>query len=683
MKGLWCLGTTVVLLVASAALAGATSIEKILEYRSLSDVRVSPDGRWGVFVATFSDTEENTMNSDLWVVDLESGRSYQLTRGPKRDSEPKWSPDGKKIAFLSNRSGKTNIWLIHPDGGEAWPATEFEKLSVSDFEWLPDGSGFLFTAPDLPTPEEEKRKKEKRDVILVDQEFDYGRLYRFRLSEAEPEKLTEEDTHVNSFDVSPDGRWVAYGVQPTPKVPDFFRSDLRLLDLETGESRDLVKLSGLDMGPKFSPDGEWLAFISSTPEDAWIGNTYLHVVRPDGTGLRNVSRAFDERFGGFGGAMEWSADGQWVYFTGGQGAPVRLFRIRVDTGQYQPVSAHDQKRTVHAFDVEAQGRFALLALSDPETPAEIYRLGLETNELEQLTSVNEAFAGTAPQTELMRYRSNDGLDLEGLVVKPRDFQEGKRYPLLVVIHGGPAGVFTWSFTPRRGAYPIHAFTEQGYLVFMPNPRGSGGYGERFRRANVQDWGYGDYRDILQGVDLLIRRGLADRERMGVMGWSYGGYMTSWIVSQTDRFQAASMGAGLSNLVSMYGTTDIPEFPEAYFGGPPWEDMERYLRHSAIYYVSRAKTPTLIQHGQADRRVPLSQGEEFYRALKAVGVEVEMVIYPRQPHGVREPRLQQDVLERNLNWFNHWLLGIEPPAEDETSDTGEESNPQLQGTGGVE
>jgi dipeptidyl aminopeptidase/acylaminoacyl peptidase len=263
---------------------------------------------------------------------------------------------------------------------------------------------------------------------------------------------------------------------------------------------------------------------------------------------------------------------------------------------------------------------------------------------------------------LLRYRSKDGLDLEGLLVKPKDYQEGQRYPLLVVIHGGPSGVFSYGFTPRRGAYPLHAFVEQGYVLFLPNPRGSGGYGQRFRRANFKDWGYGDYRDIMRGVDRLVRQGVADPEHMGVMGWSYGGYMTSWIVSQTDRFQAASMGAGLSNLVSMYGTTDIPEFMASHFGGRPWEDMREYLRHSAINFASNARTPTLIQHGGEDRRVPLSQGKEFYRALKKVGVPVEMVVYPRQPHGIREPKLLRDAMERNLNWFNKWLLGIEPPAE---------------------
>ena len=652
----------VVLLVPLCAVA--SSIEKILEYRALSSVEVAPDGQRVVFVATLADLKENTMNSDLWLVEFASGRSFQLTRGPKRDNAPRWSPDGQRIAFLSNRDGKkTNIWLIAPEGGEAWPATAFKKLSVSAFEWLPDGRGFLFLAADPPSKEEEKNKKEKTDPILVEKNYKYGRLYRIGLDEKEPTKLTEEDYHVTGFSVSPDGAWAVFSAQPTPPlVPGFVDSDLKLVNLKTGAVHDLVSTPGLDLAPKFSPDGEWIAYVSSAGHDNWNGNTYLHVVRPDGTGLRNVSQAFDERIGGFFGGAKWSPDGQWLYFNSLQGAPVRVFRVNVASGQYQVVSAHDRQKAVSSFDLGPQGRFLTLALSDPQTPAEVYRLALEGGTLEKLTSVNAAFDATAPATELMRYRSNDGLDLEGLVVKPRDFQEGKRYPLLVVIHGGPAGVFVWGFTPRRGAYPIHAFAAQGYVLFMPNPRGSGGYGERFRRANLRDWGYGDYRDIMRGVDLLIQRGVADPERLGVMGWSYGGFMTSWIVTQTDRFQAASIGAPVTNTFSFYGTTDIPGFMEAYFGGRPWEDSQNYMRHMAMNFVGNAKTPSLIQHGQDDRRVPLSQGEEFYRGLKKAGVTAEMVIYPRQPHGIREPRLMKDALERNLRWFNKWLLGLKSSQE---------------------
>jgi dipeptidyl aminopeptidase/acylaminoacyl peptidase len=636
--------------------AYATDIDKILNYRTLGDVRLSPDGHRAVFVATVADMDENLLNSDLWVADLETNRSFQLTRSPKRDFAPRWAPDGKKLAFLSDRGGKTNIWLIAPDGGEAEPATKFEKLSLSGFEWLPDGSGFVFLAPDPPSDAEEKRKKEKNDPILIDRDFKFGRLYRWKFGDKEPVKLTTADYHVSSFDVSRDGQWIVFAAQATPKVPDFMTSDIRLLDLADNSVRDLVVRPGNDQSPRFAPTGQWVAFLSSGDRDDWIGNSMLWLVRPDGAGLRNLSESFDEDLGT---SYRWSPDGQSIFFLADQGVSTRIFRINVSSARFEAATDYDNWKVVNSFDLGAKAQTAVLTLSDPETPAEVYWLDFGARKLAKLTSVNADFVGTAPTTELVRYRSPDGLDLQGLLIKPKGFEAGKRHPLLVIVHGGPAGVFDNAFTPRRGAYPIHAFTDAGYVLWLPNPRGSGGYGEKFRQANVRDWGGGDYRDILQGVDLLIERGLADPERMGVMGWSYGGYMTSWIVSQTARFQAASMGAGLSNLVSMYGTTDIPPFQEVYFESPPWENLDLYLAHSAIRFVGQAKTPTLIQHGQEDRRVPLSQGEEFYLALKKVGVPVEMVVYPRQPHGIQEPKLIRDAMQRNLNWFNKWLLGLEP------------------------
>lgn len=651
--------TVALLFLVPLALAGDDSIARLLKYRALDALEVSPDGTRGVFVATLADLEENTMNSDLWLIDLSNGRSFQLTRGPKRDSAPAFSPDGRTLAFLSDRGGeKTNIWLISPDGGEAWPATKFDKLSVARFEWLPDSKSFLFTAADPPSDDEEKRKKDKNDPLVVDKDFKYSRLYRFQLGDKEPVKLTKEDSHVTGFSASPDGHWVAFSVQPTPKVPDARRSDLKLLDLETGEVRPLVSRPGLDSSPEFSPDGQWVAFLSTAGRDEWLSNRYLHVVHPDGSELRNLSQAFDENAG----EPRWSPDARWLYFLAGQGVADRLFRLEVATGKFEPAGEYDLRGVTDAFALDPKGRFALVAFSEARTPAELYRLPLAGGAAEKLTGVNADFVDTAPLTEVLRYRSPDGFTLEGLLIKPKDFQANKRYPLLVVVHGGPSGAFNLSFAPRRGAYPLHAFAEQGYVLFLPNFRGSGSYGERFRRANYRDWGYGDYQDIMQGVEKLIQDGVADPERLGVMGWSYGGYMTSWIVTQTPRFKAASMGAGIGNVFSLYGNTDIPEALEAYFGGPPWGDAQNYLRHSAINFVGNARTPTLIQHGADDRRVRVSQSEEFYQALSKLGVPVEMVVYPRQPHGLQEPRLLRDALERNLRWFNKWLLGLEPPTE---------------------
>jgi len=403
MKAMRRLAWVWVVLLAGAGLAGANSIDKILTYKSVGGVEASPDGRWVAFTATAADLDENAMNSDVWVVELQTGRSYQLTRGAKRDNNPKWSPDGSRLAFLSDRGGKVNIWLISPDGGEAEAGTKFEKMSVSSYEWLPDGSGFLFAAADPETPEEEKRKKDKKDPILVDKDFKYARLYRFKLGDKEPEKLTKEDYHVSSFNVSPDGKWVAFSAQPTPKVPDFRKSDVKLLELASGTIRTVVARAGQDAAPRFSPDGQWIAFVSSFGRNDWTGNTNLWVVKPDGSGLRNLSESFDEGIGGFGaGGHEWSADGQWIYFTAGQGVSDRLFRIQVASGKAEAVTDHDKMKICHAYDLGPRGTM-LLAVSDPHTPAEVYRVDASGG-LRKLTSVNASFENTAPTTELLRYR---------------------------------------------------------------------------------------------------------------------------------------------------------------------------------------------------------------------------------------------------------------------------------------
>lgn len=630
------------LTLTTALLAGVgsgASVDAILSYQTLGEIVVSPDGHHALFVATRANFESNVLDSNLWIVSLDSGESTQLTFAPRRDWHPRFSPDGRELAFLSDRDGSPALWKIRVGAGEAQPPFRVEG-AIEAFEWLPDGSGWIFTMED---PEAES------DVVEVDRQFRFARLYRIRSGETLPELLLDEDVHVGSFDVAPDGTWAALSVQPTPSVPDErLHSDLVALDLVTLERRALVVRPGLDIDPAVSPDSARVAFVSMNGEADWIGNYGVSVVSRDGVDLVDLSLDLDARAGG---PLRWSTDGAVVYTRALEGMARRVFAVDAAAGKTAAASEFDRERVVSSFAPLGDGGF-LVAASDPHTPAELYRIGPEER---KLTGLNGGYdLGAVGTTETLRY-ARAGLDLEGLVVKPVGYEPGKAYPLLLVIHGGPAGVFDASFTPRRGVYPVHAFSERGYVVFMPNPRGSSGYGDAFRRANLKDWGFGDYEDIMAGVDQLIARGLVDPARMGVMGWSYGGFMTSWTVTHTDRFKAASIGAPVTNPYSFYGVTDIPDFAEAYFGGKPWDDDVDYLRHAPENFAAQATTPSLIQHGADDVRVPLSQGTAFYRALKLSGVEVEMVIYPREPHGLREPRHIKDALERNLAWFQRWLM----------------------------
>jgi dipeptidyl aminopeptidase/acylaminoacyl peptidase len=265
------------------------------------------------------------------------------------------------------------------------------------------------------------------------------------------------------------------------------------------------------------------------------------------------------------------------------------------------------------------------------------------------------------ETEVIKWKSSDGQDIEGLLTYPVNYKAGTRVPLLLVIHGGPAGVFSQTYLAGRGVYPIASFASRGYAVLRPNPRGSSGYGQKFRFANIKDWGGGDYQDLMTGVDHVIGMGVADPERLGVMGWSYGGFMTSWVITQTKRFKAASVGAAVTNLMSFIGTADIPSFIPDYFGGQPWENLEIYRTHSAMFNAKGVTTPTLIQHGEADERVPISQGYEFYNALKVQNVPVRMITFPRMPHGLNEPKMVLKSKQTNLEWFDKYLRAGSTPA----------------------
>jgi len=269
---------------------------------------------------------------------------------------------------------------------------------------------------------------------------------------------------------------------------------------------------------------------------------------------------------------------------------------------------------------------------------------------------------TIGKTEVVEWKTADGKSIAGLLTYPDGYQLGNRVPLLVIVHGGPAGVFLRTFIGNASPYLVAAFASRGYALLRCNVRGSSGYGRDFRYANRSDWGGSDYRDIMSGVDHLINKGVADPDRMGVMGWSYGGYMTSWVITQTKRFKAASVGAGVTNLMSFTGTADIPSFVPDYFGGEYWEVFDRWRTHSAMFNVKGVSTPTLIQHGDADVRVPISQGYEFYNALKRQNVPVTMVVYPRQPHGIQEPKMMQDAMQRNLDWFGRWIKGTQVTKE---------------------
>ena len=629
------------------------------QVKRVGTVRVSPDGNHAAFVVgtAVMEGEKSEWISQIHVASTDGGAAFQLTRSERSSTAPAWSPDGKWIAFVSARGGKdatANLWRIRVDGGEAEPLTE-EKGVVSAPAWSPDGKWIAFLMTDPKSEDEEKGDKERRDARVVDEKSRMSRLY---VVPTEPDaagkrtvrKLTAGALHVpDDFDWSPDGRTIAFTHRPTPGADDWTRSDVSVVDVASATVRPLVTSPAAESQPSYSPDGRWIALAVTDAPPTWSGRSRVHVVAAEGGTPRALAPTADEEPE----IVGWLADSRRILVAETRGTARRLSTLGVDGSA--PVDLTPADTLVEGASLNAARTRLGFTSQAPDAPSEAFVSEVEPFAPRRLARVQEVAGVPAGRTEVVSWKAPDGKTIEGLLTYPTGYAPGSRVPLLVVIHGGPTGVFVRSFIGNPSPYPVAVFSSRGYAVLRCNVRGSGGYGADFRRANYRDWGGGDYRDILSGVDALVAKGVADPDRMGVMGWSYGGYMTSWVITQTKRFKAASVGAGVTNLMSFTGTTDIPSFIPDYFGGEHWDAFDTWRKHSALFNIKGVTTPTLIQHGEADVRVPISQGYELYNALKRQAVPAKMVVYPRQPHGIQEPKLMLDAMTRNVEWFDRWVM----------------------------
>ena len=630
--------------------------EAALRVARVSSPRISPDGSRVAYLVSETKMEKDEpgkTTTQLWVVPAAGPASAarQYTRGDKSVSDISWSPDGKMLAFTmaagDEKEAEPQVWFMYADGGEPWQVTK-HKSGVRGFEFSPDGKTLLLVATELKSTDEEKREKAKDDAVVVDHDFKMAQLWTWEIASGNEKELTKGDFTVSDPRWSPDGAHITFTTNPTPRLDDSSLQTAWVLDVASGQKRKLADSSDYTHTARWSPDGKWIAYLSSHGLDLYQMN--LFVVSADGGQPTKLTGSFELNAG----TPVWAPDGKTIYFSTETRESMEIFAADVSAGTVRQVT--DKPAVISLDEISANGQTAVGTWTDPSHPAEVFCSDLNFSSIEPITNQNAWLADYAlGSTEVIQWKSSkDGTEIDGIVTKPVDFDASRKWPFLLNPHGGPTGASSLSFNPTE-----QIMAANGYLILEPNFRGSSGRGEKFAMANQNDWGGGDYKDDMSGVDAVISRGWADPNRMGAFGWSYGGFMTYWIDTQTDRFKAISPGAGLPDLYSMYSQTDIHRYLTMFFNmKSPWDNFQEYWDHSPMKYVEDVKTPTMILHGQADTRVPIPQAEEFYRALYERHVPVEFVTYPRENHGFIEARHIQDRWQRYLVFFGKYLTN--PP-----------------------
>ncbi|MFN2502053.1 MAG: prolyl oligopeptidase family serine peptidase [Pyrinomonadaceae bacterium] len=649
----------VIFLLASSVFTQTTwSPEMQVKTRALGSPRISPDGKRVVYTVNDAvmTADKSEFVTQIWVGTADGRDNYQLTFNDKSSTNPRWSPNGSWIAFTSNRKdNKNNLYILRVNGGEAEQVTDL-KSNISDFDWSPDGKWIAYTLSDAKSDDEDKNDKGRNDFRWVDESLKMARLYVIPVSKdangkREARKLTAENRHVTGFDWSPDGTRIVFNHVATAGANDWPSSDIAIVDVATGKTTPFAATAAAESAIHFSPDGKWISGTASDLPARWAQSYTIRAYPVSGGEPKVMAISHDAQPNVTG----WSPDGRKIIFSEAKGTGTSIYEADVAAGTVKEIK--HSRAVINAISMAKDGSAYTFVIQSSEKPPEVGLIRAGEENLTQISRANSELAKMpVGRTEVIKWKSTDGRDIEGLLTYPVGYVAGTKVPFILNIHGGPAGVFQQTYIGGRGSYPLATFASKGYAILRPNPRGSSGYGTEFRRANIKDWGIGDYQDLMTGVDKVIEMGVADPNRLGVMGWSYGGYMTSTIITKTKRFKAASAGAPVTNLMSFTTTADIPGFVPDYFGGQFWEAPEVYAKHSAMFNIKGVTTPTLIQHGEADVRVPISQGYELYNALKAQGVPTRMIVLPRQPHGPNEPKMQIAVMQSNLDWFEKYLGG---------------------------
>jgi dipeptidyl aminopeptidase/acylaminoacyl peptidase len=683
----------------------APTLAEALSLKLINSPRISPDAHYIAYRLRETNWKDNIFVSQLWLLNTATGASFQLTRGKKSAGAAEWSPDGHWLAFVTERESNAiepkpaekpvtgekeeskedkkedakkedpggegkpaehQIWLISAAGGEAWQLTKSET-DVDDFHWSKDGKSIAFTANPPESKSSKDRKERYSDYDVIEKDYRQDQLWLVDVAAAaanalpvSAKQLTSDLTlNLNSFAWSPDSTRIAFSATHNPLLAFSVEEDLYLLDLSNGNKiSKIVALAGPDSSPMFSTDGKQLAFYTSLAQPFYYyANGHIALVELAAViaktatlpaDVRDLTPKFDEDVQ----PVDWTTEG--IYFAAQQKVASHLFRLNPSTLEIRRITSPDNLM-LEQVSVTPDGKSLAFITEDPTHMAELYFSPADSFAPKKLTDITAQVRDWKLGTvEMVSWKSKDGATIDGVLHKPADYDPARKYPLLVMIHGGPTGTSQPTLSPDEYAYPVQTFLRKGALVLEPNYRGSAGYGSEFRALNVRNLGVGDMWDVMSGVDSLIAKGIVDSNRMGSMGWSEGGYISAFLTTHTDRFKAISVGAGISDWTTYYANTDITPFTPQYLHATPWDDPEIYAKTSPITTIKQAKTPTLIQQGSNDKRVPVPNSFELYRGLQDQHVPARLILYTGFGHGINKPKSLLALQQANLDWFNNYI-----------------------------
>lgn len=632
-----------------------------INLKRVSNPRLSPDGKQILFTITNADWEKNGAVSHIWRLNTDGKGLVQMTNGKDGESGGIWSPDGTIISFITKRNDERQIHFLNNSGGEA---IEFfaHKGGVLSHTWSPCGKKIYFAAQDALSEEEEQKKEDKDDAYIFEKNEKNTHIWSVDVQTKTEKKLTDGDFTVRGYQLSRDGTRILFSAAPSPNYDDVLNAEIWLLNPEDGSQTKITDNNIWEGRFSLSPDNTQILFIADTNErfEHYYQDTLLLVSAAGGTPKLllpdfkyEISRAF------------WSADGKTIYFNANMGVHAEIFALDLASKKVKQLT--NGKHVISGLDYIPEIDKVAYAVNTPHNPTTFWMTDMKNFDPRMIYDPYPELENyKMARVEAIQWTSTDGKTVEGVLFYPVDYEKGKRYPLLAHTHGGPQS----SDKLRFDSY-AHARAGRGYAILKPNYRGSTGYGNDVLRDMVGHYFLHADDDVITGVEHCIKIGLADPDRLGTLGWSAGGHMTNWLVTQTDMFKAASSGAGASNWISMYAQSDVRIYRTPWFLGDPWHadsPLKTYREHSPIFFIHQAKTPTLIMYGENDRRVPLPQGYEMYRGLKANGVPTELVIFPRAGHGPRELRHILHKMNKEFQWLEKYIMDRdfkfeEPPSKE--------------------